>query len=33
VRENTVGAEAFRELGSDEWETGSEEEQGAGDSD
>lgn len=33
VRENTVGEEAFRELGSDEWETSSEEEQGAGDSD
>jgi hypothetical protein len=33
VRENTVGEEAFRELGSDEWETGSEEDQGEGDSD
>ena len=33
VRENTVGEEAFRELGSDDWETGSEEEQAEGDSD
>ena len=33
VRENTVGEEAFRELGSDEWETGSEEEEQEGDSD
>ena len=36
VKGNTVGEEAFRELGSDEWESGSDEEgqeQGEGDSD